>query len=314
VQALDGRVAVITGAGRGLGREHALLMASHGARVVVNDVGGTTSGEGSDTSVAQRVVDEIVAAGGEAVANTDSVSDWDGAKRLIETAVDSFGRLDVLVNNAGILRDRMLVNMSEQEWDGVIDVHLKGTFCPTRHAVAYWRDQSKAHGPVGASVINTSSGSGLFNNVGQTNYGAAKSAIATFSLIAAKEVERYGVRVNAIAPIGRTRLTQQTPGLSDTVAAAEGTAFDVFDPSNVSPLVAYLALEECPFTGTVFHVYGGRIDLIGGWSPLEVITKEARWELDELQAEMKQLLQVDPAKAGKLLSEVTSPESFSSIQ
>jgi NAD(P)-dependent dehydrogenase (short-subunit alcohol dehydrogenase family) len=204
----------------------------------------------------------------------------------------------------------MLVNMSEQEWDAVVDVHLKGTFCPTRHAVDYWRDQSKAHGPVGASVINTSSGSGLFNNVGQTNYGAAKSAIATFSLIAAKEVERYGVRVNAIAPVARTRLTLQTPGLSDTVTASDDSAFDAFDPSNVSPLVAYLAQEDCPFTGNVFHVYGGRIDLVGGWAPLEVITKEARWELEELQAEMNKLLQVDPAKAGRLLSEVTSPESL----
>jgi NAD(P)-dependent dehydrogenase (short-subunit alcohol dehydrogenase family) len=193
---LDGRVCIITGAGRGIGREHSLLFASEGAKIVVNDLGGDIDGSGEDRAPAQLVVDEIKAMGGEAVANLDNVADWDGAQRLVQTAIDTFGDLHVLVNNAGILRDRVLVNMTEAEWDAVIHVHLKGHFCPTRFAAAYWREQSKAGKEVRASVINTSSTSGLIGNPGQTNYGAAKSGIATFSIIASQELGRYGVRVN----------------------------------------------------------------------------------------------------------------------
>src|ERR1700722_4686921 len=204
---LAGRVAIITGAGRGIGREHALLFATEGAKVVVNDLGGDPDGTGSDTSPAQQVVNEITEAGGTAVANYDDVSDWEGAKRLIDQAVDTFGDLHVLVNNAGILRDRMLINMSADEWDAVIKVHLRGHFCPTRWAATYWREQSKAGREQKRSVINTSSPSGLFGNPGQTNYGAAKIGIAGFTMISDKELGRYGVRVNAIAPVAATRLT-----------------------------------------------------------------------------------------------------------
>ena len=220
--ALDGRIAIITGAGRGIGREYALLFAAEGAKVVVNDLGGTLDGSGDDCSAAQQVVDEIKAAGGEAVANHDDVTDWEGGKRLIDTAIETYGDLHVLVNNAGILRDRVLINMTEDEWDAVIHVHLKGHFVPTRHAAAYWREQTKAGKEVKASVINTSSTSGLLGNPGQTNYGAAKAGIAAFTTIAATELARYGVRVNALAPNARTRMTVETPGLADIVAGARG--------------------------------------------------------------------------------------------
>jgi len=197
--ALDGRVAIITGAGRGLGREHALLFAAEGAKVVVNDLGGDIHGEGADRAPAQQVVDEIVAMGGEAVAHAESCSDWEGARRLVELAVETFGDLHVLVNNAGILRDKMLVNMTDAEWDAVINVHMRGHFCPTRHAAAYWREQVKAGKEVKAAIVNTSSGAGLLGNVGQTNYGAAKAGIAAMTMIEAMELSRYGVRANAIA-------------------------------------------------------------------------------------------------------------------
>ncbi len=245
--ALDGRVAIITGAGRGLGREHALLFAAEGAKVVVNDLGGAADGSGGDQTPAQEVVAEINASGGEAVANGDNVAEWDGAQHLIQSAVDTFGDLHVLVNNAGILRDRVVVNMTEAEWDAVIAVHLKGHFCPTRMAAAYWREQSKAGQDVNASIVHTSSTSGLLANPGQANYGAAKSGIATFSQICAKELGRYGVRSNAIAPAARTRLTEATPGLGEVVKAPEdGAQFDTWDPANVSPFVAYLATADCP--------------------------------------------------------------------
>src|SRR5712671_672468 len=212
---LDGRVAIITGAGRGLGREHALLFASEGARVVVNDLGGDMHGDGGDPSAAMQTVDEIKALGGEAVVNGENVADWNGAQRLVQQAIDTFGDLHVLVNNAGILRDRVLVNMTEAEWDAVIAVHLKGHFVPTRHAAAYWREQTKAGKTVKAAVINTSSTSGLLGNPGQANYGAAKAGIGAFTVITAQELGRYGVRVNGIAPAARTRLTTATPGLGD---------------------------------------------------------------------------------------------------
>jgi NAD(P)-dependent dehydrogenase (short-subunit alcohol dehydrogenase family) len=289
--ALEGRVAVITGAGRGIGREHALLFASEGAKVVVNDLGGAMDGTGDDRTPAQQVVDEIKAAGGEAVANADNVAQWEGAKRMIDAAVDAFGDLHVLVNNAGILRDRVIVNMSEAEWDAVIAVHLKGHFAPLHHAAAYWREQTKAGKTVKASVINTSSTSGLFSNPGQANYGAAKSGIATLSEIAAKELSRYGVRVNAIAPAARTRLTESTPGLGDIVAApADPGKFDIWDPANVSPLVAWLATENCPATGKVFFVQGGRVAVFQPWTMAEEIDKNDRWGVAELDAEMAKLV------------------------
>jgi NAD(P)-dependent dehydrogenase (short-subunit alcohol dehydrogenase family) len=292
--ALDGRVAIITGAGRGIGREHALLFASEGAKVVINDLGGAIDGSGDDRTPAEQVVDEIKAMGGEAISNADNVADWEGGQRLVQSAVDAFGDLHILVNNAGILRDRVLVNMTEDEWDAVIHVHLKGHFVPTRHAAAYWREQTKAGKEVKASVINTSSTSGLLGNPGQSNYGAAKSGIASFSQIAAMELGRYGVRVNAIAPAARTRMTEATPGLGDIVQPPEDPSkFDVWNPANISPLVAYLATEDCPATGKVFFVQGGTVRLFQPWTMTETIEKSDRWTVSELQTEMKKLLEAD---------------------
>jgi NAD(P)-dependent dehydrogenase (short-subunit alcohol dehydrogenase family) len=289
--ALDGRVAIITGAGRGIGREHSLLFAQEGAKVVVNDLGGAIDGSGDDRSPAQQVVDEIKAAGGEAVANADDVADWEGGRRLINAAVEAFGDVNVLINNAGILRDRMLVSMEEGEWDSVIHVHLKGHFVPTHWAANHWREQSKAGKDVDAAIVNTSSTSGLIGNPGQANYGAAKAGIAAFTIIAAQELQRYGVRVNAIAPAARTRMTEATPGLSEVVKAPTDTAkFDVWDPANVSPLVAYLASESCPATGKVFLVQGGKVQTFQPWTLTEMIDKNDRWTVAELQSEMKQLL------------------------
>src|SRR5258708_21557699 len=240
--ALDGRVAIITGAGRGLGREHALLFASEGAKVVVNDLGGDAHGEGADATPAQQTVADIVAAGGEAVLNGDNVADWEGAARMVRQAIDTFGDLHVLVNNAGILRDRVIINMTEAEWDSVIAVHLKGHFCPTRHAAAYWREQTKSGKEVQASIIHTSSTSGLFSNPSQVNYDAAKSGSATFSQVCAQELVRYGVGAKASAPGARTRLTLEAPGLGEMVTPPHAPGpFDVWDPANVSPFVAYLA-------------------------------------------------------------------------
>jgi NAD(P)-dependent dehydrogenase (short-subunit alcohol dehydrogenase family) len=285
--ALDGRVAIITGAGRGIGREHALLFAAEGAKIVVNDLGGAPDGSGTDRSSAQLVVDEITAAGGEAIANADDITDWDGGRRLIETAVEAFGDLHVLVNNAGILRDRVLVNMSEDEWDSVIKVHLKGHFVPLRHAAAYWRQQTKDGIEVKASVINTSSTSGLLGNPGQTNYGSAKAGIGALTIIAAEELGRYGIRVNAIAPAARTRLTEQTPGISEMVQApADASVFDSWDPANVSPLVAYLATRDAPTTGQVYLVQGGLIRRFQPWTMADTLEKNDRWTVAELQTEM----------------------------
>jgi NAD(P)-dependent dehydrogenase (short-subunit alcohol dehydrogenase family) len=285
---LDGRVAIITGAGRGLGREHALLFASEGAKVVVNDLGGDMRGEGGDLSSAMQTVEDIKAIGGEAVVNGENVADWDGAQRMVQQAIDAFGDLHILVNNAGILRDRVIINMTEAEWDAVIAVHLKGHFCPTRHAAAYWREQTKAGKEVKAAIVHTSSTSGLFSNPGQANYGAAKTGIATLSQICAKELSRYGVRSNAIAPGARTRLTEATPGLSEVVKAPE-EGFDVWDPANVSPFVAYLSTADCPFTGETFTVQGGKVQRIQSWSPAEAIEKDNRWTIDELAAAASKL-------------------------
>ena len=273
----DGKVVVVTGGGRGLGREHALGFAREGGRVVVNDLAG-------EENPAQQVVDEIIAAGGEAKANTDDVSDWDGAGRLIEQAIEEFGQLDVLVNNAGILRDRMLSNMSVDEWDAVMKVHLRGTFCPTRHAVEHWRARSKAGEAVQAAVINTSSPSGLYGNVGQSNYGAAKAAIAAFTVIAADELGRYGVTVNAIAPSALTRMTQ---GLDAYVAALEErkarTGFDAGSPAHIAPLVVYLGSSLARgITGRVFNVRGGHISVAETWEAGPGIDEERHFDPLEL--------------------------------
>jgi NAD(P)-dependent dehydrogenase (short-subunit alcohol dehydrogenase family) len=288
--ALDGRVAIITGAGRGIGREHALLFAAEGAKVVVNDLGGAVDGSGDDRSAAEQVVDEIREMGGDALANADDVADWDGAKHLIDVAVEHYGDLHVLVNNAGILRDKMLVNMSEQDWDSVIHVHLKGHFAPTRHAAAYWREQVKSGHEVHAAVVNTSSTSGLLGNPGQTNYGAAKAGIGAFTVIAAHELGRYGVRVNAIAPAARTRMTEQTPGLGDIVRAPDDpAAFDVWNPANISPVVAYLSTTTCPFNGAVLFVQGGEVRLFRGWTMTDTVQKDDRWTVAELAVKLSPL-------------------------
>ena len=290
--ALDGRVTIITGAGRGIGREHALLYASEGAKVVVNDLGGSADGTGADVGPAQEEVNEITAMGGEAVANTDNIADWEGAQRLINQAVETFGDLHVLVNNAGILRDRVLVNMTEAEWDAVINVHLKGHFCPTRFAAAYWREQTKAGKEVKANIVHTSSTSGLLGNAGQTNYGAAKAGIAAFSIICGMELERYGVRSNAIAPAARTRMTEQTPGLGEIVKAPEDESkFDVWNPANISPLVAYLGTEDVPFNGKTFFIQGGVVRAFQPWTLTDTIEKDDRWTVAELQSEMKRFLE-----------------------
>jgi len=256
----EGRVAIVTGAGRGLGRQHALLLAAHGAKVVVNDVGAGVDGAGSDSSPAREVVNAIKQAGGEAISDAHDVSDWQGAKAMIEQAIASFGRLDILINNAGILRDRMLTNMAEEEWDLVIKVHLKGTFAPSRHAANHWREESKRlNGPVQGRIINTTSTSGIYGNVGQTNYGAAKAGIAAFTIIAARELQRYGVTVNAISPSAQTRMTEGLRQLTPEERALR-------DPKWVSPTVVYLASEEAQdITGRVIQAGVGRIAVCEGW-------------------------------------------------
>lgn len=280
---LEGRVAVISGAGRGIGREHALLFAAEGASVVVNDLGGSNAGEGADVGPAQAVVDEIRAAGGSAVANTENVGTWDGAKSLVQQAIDEFGRLDVLVNNAGILRDGFIATLSEADWDAVITVHLKGHFLLLRHAAEYWKAQSKAGNQPIASVVNTASGSGTtIPNAGQVNYGSAKAGIAAMTLVAADELERYGVRVNAIAPIARTRLTLATPGMGELMTEPDEGEVDLFAPANIAPLVAYLATEKCPITGRVYAVQGGAISQLAGWHDVETIETDGVWRIDDI--------------------------------
>ncbi len=271
---------IVTGAGRGIGRSHALEFARQGARVVVNDVG---------THEAERVATEIRAAGGEAIANGDDVSDWDGAGRLVVGAIDAFGDLHVVVNNAGILRDRMLVNMSIDEWDAVVKVHLRGTFAPTRHAIEHWRAQSKAGVAVDARVINTSSGSGLWGNPSQSNYGAAKAGIAAFTIIASRELARYGVTVNAVAPAALTRMTAEIPRYQ---AAADPDAdWNEFDPDNISPVVVWLgSAESTAITGRVFDVNGGRICIAEGWDRGPQVDKGARWDASELGAVLPDLV------------------------
>lgn len=290
---LDGRVAVITGAGQGIGREHALLFASEGARVVVNDPGVAIDGSGGDSSLARRVVDEITAAGGKAIANTDSVADWAGAEHLIHSAVEAFGDLHVVINNAGILRNELLVNMSEQEFDAVIAVHLKGTFAVNRWAAVYWREQSKAGFEADRAIVNTSSGSGLHNPLPtETNYAAAKAGVAAMTTVAAIELRPYHVRVNCIAPSrARTQATADLPGIH---GAPQDGQFDPFHPGNVSPLVAYLSTTDCPFNGQVFSVHGGTVIRYHGWSLGEEIHSDHRWSVAGLTHAMEALPRKDP--------------------
>lgn len=286
---LNGRVAVVTGAGRGIGREHALLLGREGASVVVNDLGGAGDGSGSDAGPAQQVAAEIVAEGGRAVANGGNVADWAGAEALIEQAVSEFGRLDVVLNNAGILRDSYLASTEESQYDAVTAVHLKGHFAVMRHAAAHWKAEAKAGRPPAGSIVNTTSISGTtVPNAGQTVYGAAKAGIAAMTVVAAMELERYGVRVNAIAPIARTRLTLATPGLGAMFAAEVGEdEFDAFSPANIAPLAAYLATADCPFTGKVFSVQGGAISLLDGWSTADTVETEGPWDPHQLGDQLK---------------------------
>jgi NAD(P)-dependent dehydrogenase (short-subunit alcohol dehydrogenase family) len=257
----EGRVAIVTGAGRGIGREHALSLAAHGAKVVVNDLGGNVDGSGGDLSPAQQVVEEIKGMGGEAVANGDSVASWEGAQRLINTAVETFGDLHAVINNAGILRDRMLTNMTEEEWDAVINVHLKGTFAPSRWAAAYWREQAKAGKPVDGRIINTTSVSGIYGNPGQTNYGAAKAGIAAFTTIAALELARYGVTVNAVAPVALTRMTEGLGPAPETDEERE-----MRSPRWIAPIATWLASAESKdVTGRVFEASGNLLAIAEGW-------------------------------------------------
>lgn len=288
----EGRIAIVTGAGRGIGREHALEFARQGARVVVNDLGSAVDGTGASTSLAAEVAEEIRKAGGEAVACGDDISDYAGAQRLIEAAVRTFGGLDVLVCNAGILRDRMLVNMEEAEWDAVMRVHLKGTFAPARHAAAYWRERHKAGKPADARIITTSSASGLFANPGQTNYAAAKAGIAAFTLVAAKELERYGITANCIAPGARTRMTAPLGFGGDEPKGG----FDAFSPENISPLVVWLGSSESRgITGRVFEVMGGRIGVANGWTRGPEAHVDRRWDPSEVGGVVHDLLVKAPA-------------------
>jgi NAD(P)-dependent dehydrogenase (short-subunit alcohol dehydrogenase family) len=285
VPRLDGKVAIVTGAGRGIGREHALALAEAGAKVIVNDLGATLAGEGADATPAQQVVEEIEGRGWLAVANGDDVADFAGAERMIRQALDTYGRLDILVNNAGITRDRMLVNMSEEEWDSVLTVHLKGHFAPTRHAAAYWREQSKAGEDVRGRVINTSSPSGVFGNVGQTNYGAAKAGIAGVTIIAAQELARYGVTVNCLAPNARTRMTEASFG--EIPKPEDG--FDAMDPANIAPIVVALCADEAQdITGQCFFIYGGAVNILRPWDAGELLARDDKWDADDFLAQLRE--------------------------
>jgi NAD(P)-dependent dehydrogenase (short-subunit alcohol dehydrogenase family) len=293
----EGRVVIVTGAGRGIGRAHALEFARQGARVVVNDIGAELDGTGGSASPASEVVESIRAGGGEAAVNGDDVADWDGAQRLVSTAISTFGGLDVVVNNAGFVRDRMFANASEDEWDAVVRVHLKGHFCVARWAAAYWRDQTKAGATVDARVINTSSGAGLMGSVGQAAYSAAKAGIAGLTLVQSAELGRYGVTANAIAPSARTRMTETV--FADMMAAPnDAGTFDAMAPENIAPLVVWLGSSESrEVTGRVFEVEGGKVSLADGWQHGPVVDKGDRWDPAELGPVVRELLSKAPPPA-----------------
>jgi NAD(P)-dependent dehydrogenase (short-subunit alcohol dehydrogenase family) len=293
----DGRVVIVTGAGRGIGRGHALEFARQGAKVVVNDIGVALDGRDPSATPAQAVVDEIVAAGGAAIANGDDVADWDGARTLVASAVEAFGRLDVVVNNAGFVRDRMVVSCQEDEWDAVVRVHLKGHFAVSRFAAEHWRVRAKAGEPVDARIVNTSSGAGLLGSVGQAAYSAAKAGIAALTLVQAAELGRYGVTANAIAPSARTRMTETV--FADSMAAPDDpTAFDAMAPENVAPLVVWLgSSESAAVTGRVFEVEGGIVSLADGWQHGPAVDKGARWDPAELGPVVADLIAKAPPPA-----------------
>ncbi len=280
---LDGKVAIVTGAGRGIGREEALLLAGEGAKVIVNDVGAASDGSGGDQHPAQEVVETIKAAGGDAAVNGDDISTWAGGKNVVDQAIDTFGKLDILVNNAGILRDKMSFNMDESDWDDVIRVHLKGHFAPTHHAAVYWRGRSKAGEDVSGRIINTSSEAGLYGNAGQANYSAAKAGIASMTWVLARELERYGVTTNAIAPRARTRMTENLFG--EMAAKGDPSAFDEWDPKNIAQLIGFLATDEAAdVNGQVFVVFGGNIYAMTAFQPVGEIHRDHSWTPADLIA------------------------------
>jgi NAD(P)-dependent dehydrogenase (short-subunit alcohol dehydrogenase family) len=290
----DGRVVIITGAGRGLGRAHALAFAAEGAKVVVNDVGAELDGSGGTLSPAQEVVAEITAAGGEAIVNGDDISDWDAAGRLVQQAIDAFGGVDTVVCNAGIVRDRMIVNMSVDEWDAIMRVHLRGMFCPVRHAIDFWRAESKAGRPREARIVTTSSGAGLFGSVSQGNYSAAKAGIAAFTIVAAAELGRYGIRCNGIAPSARSRMTEEA--FAEMMKRPD-SGFDAMDPANVSPVVVWLGSAACDVTGRMFEIAGGQLSVADGWQHGAVFDKGARFEPAEVGALVADLVKAAPQPA-----------------
>jgi NAD(P)-dependent dehydrogenase (short-subunit alcohol dehydrogenase family) len=284
----DGRVVIITGAARGLGRSYALAFAKEGAKVVINDIGTSLGGEGRDTSAADAVVAEIEAAGGAAVANYDDITDWDAAGRVVKTALDAFGRLDVVVNNAGIVRDRMFVSATVDEWDATMHVHLRGHFCVSRHAVDYWRAEQKAGRPVDARIINTTSGAGLQGSIAQAAYSTAKGGIAALTLVQAAELGRYGITANALAPAARTRMTEGA--FADKMAKVDA-GFDKQDPDNIAPTVVWLgSAESAHVTGCVFELEGGRITIEQGWDLGPTVEVDRRWTPAEVGGEVAELL------------------------
>jgi NAD(P)-dependent dehydrogenase (short-subunit alcohol dehydrogenase family) len=290
----DHRVVIVTGAGRGIGREHALAFAAEGAKVVVNDVGASLTGDSTDETPAEEVVRVIAERGGRAIVSTDDISDWDGAGRMVQQAIDAFGGLDTLVCNAGIVRDRMLVNMSVDEWDAVMKVHLRGTFCPVRHAIGYWREEHKAGRAREARIVTTSSGAGLFGSVSQGNYSAAKAGIAAFTIVAAAELRRYEIFANTIAPSARSRMTEDA--FAEMMKKPD-SGFDKMDPANISPLVVWLGSSECSVTGRAFEIAGGELSISDGWKHGVVFDKGSKYDPAEIGAVVADLIRQAPDPA-----------------